>query len=76
MAETLDDYVNAEAKHAPRTVDCGCGSCGTCMCHDGCADEQFPLQPGDCEECGACSACIAACAEARAEERPTEGTGG
>lgn len=48
-------------------IDPGCSSCGTCINHDGCADEQNPLADGDCPECGACAACIDLCAT----EHPT-----
>lgn len=58
----------ADAKHAPRSVDPGCYGCGTCMCHDGCEDDQNPLQPGDCAQCGACRTCIEDCAKDRARE--------
>lgn len=68
MAEppTLHDYVDAD--HAPRTVDPGCDACGTCIGHDGCADSQHPLQPGDCEDCGACAGCITDCEVSRTAE--------
>ena len=63
---TLADF--ADSQHAPRSVDPGCDGCGTCICHDGCADPENPLQPDDCETCGACADCIADCAADRAKE--------
>lgn len=61
MTSPFDPYL--DTGHIPRLVDPGCGACGTCMEHDGCADQQNPLQPGDCETCGACRLCIEDCAE-------------
>lgn len=49
--------------------DPGCGDCGTCIPHDGCADPANPLDlsRGDCAACGACGACVADCAAMRVE---------
>lgn len=47
--------------HVPLDVMAGCDTCGTCIEHDGCEDDEMPLRAGDCADCGACSECIRDC---------------
>lgn len=54
--------------HGELEPDPGCPECGSCIQHDGCADEQHPLQDGDCESCGACRDCIKQCEQMRANQ--------